>query len=215
MKQHYKQIRQKVNSEHDRIYHKALDLSTQIGSQETMPHIIGSHQTRPNPRVSMPSDYWRITVTIPLLDSIICEMETRFSAEKRAHYELCALMPIGIIDKDEQELCTILKSKWKHLLPAEDDLDSELARWKAHCNEYSESLKEKSITHLLSEDADPIFFPNIRELLCILAVLPIGSAEAERSFSCLRQIHTWLHATMTDERLGSLGVLAKQESTYF
>ena len=38
-------------------------------------------------------------------------------------------------------------------------------------------------------------------------VLPIGSAEAERSFSCLRLIHSWLHSTMTIERLGNLGVL--------
>ena len=32
--------------------------------------------------------------------------------------------------------------------------------------------------------------------------------EAERSFSCLRQVHNWLRSTMTEERLGSLGVLA-------
>lgn len=52
------------------------------------------------------------------------------------------------------------------------------------------------------------FFPNVRELLCILSVLPIGSTEAERSFSCLRQVHTWLRSTMTEERLGNLGILA-------
>lgn len=48
----------------------------------------------------------------------------------------------------------------------------------------------------------------IRELLSILAVLPIGSTEAEQSFSCLRQVNTWLRSTMTEERLGNLGVLA-------
>ena len=45
----------------------------------------------------------------------------------------------------------------------------------SHSNGISE---EKSVTQLLCEDADPIF-PNVCELLCILAVLPIGSAEAE------------------------------------
>ena len=67
---------------------------------------------------------------------------------------------------------------------------------------------EKSLSQLLSEDSDPIFFPNIRELVCILAVLAIGSAETERSFSCLRKIHSWLCTTMTSERLGNLGILA-------
>ena len=112
-----------------------------------------------------------------------------------------------IKEKDVQETAGILKSKWKHLLPAEDNLDSELSRWKVHCNGIFE---EKSVTQLLCQDADPIFFPNVRELLCILAVLPVGSAEAERSFSCLRQIHSWLRTTMTDNRLGNLGVLALQ-----
>ena len=89
-------------------------------------------------------------------------------------------------------------------MPTEDNFESELARWKQHCSGITE---EKSVTKLLSEDADPIFYPNVQELLCILAVIPIGSAEAEMSFSCLRQMHTWLCTTMTDEKLGNLGVL--------
>ena len=145
-----------------------------------------------------------MTVTIPFLDSIINEIVNRFADDKREHFELRALIPETI---KGQETAGVLKSKWKHLLPAEDNLDSELAPWKAHCNGIPE---EKSVTQLLCQDADPIFFPNVRELLCILAVLPVGSAEAERSFSCLRQIHSWLHTTMADDRLGNLGVLALQ-----
>ena len=91
------------------------------------------------------------------------------------------------------------------LMKAEDNFEMELNRWKQHCCGIT---NEKSLTQLLSEDADPIFFPNIRELLCILAILPIGNAEAERSFSCLRQIHSWLRTTMTSEILGNLGILA-------
>ena len=90
-------------------------------------------------------------------------------------------------------------------MPTEDNFESELIRWRQHCHGITET---KSITQLLSEDADPLFFPNVRELLCILAVLPVGSAEAERSFSCLRQVHTWLRTTMTCDRLGNLGILA-------
>jgi len=204
---HYQHLQEKVNDEHDRIYRKALDLSKQVDSDEQMPRIIRGRQSRPNPSVASPSDYWRVTVTIPLLDSIISEIVSRFADDKRAHFELCALIPEVFKGRNLQETCDILKSKWKHLLPAEDNLESELARWKVHCHGISE---EKSVTQLLCQDADPIFFPNVRELLCVLAVLPIGSAEAERSFSCLRQIHSWLRTTMTDDRLGNLGVLALQ-----
>ena len=128
VKVHYKQLHEKGNAEHDQIYCKALNLSTHVGSDESMPCVIRGHQTMPDPTISSPSDYWRITITIPLLDSIISELEARFSVNKRAHYELCTFIPTVITTKDEQQSSVILKSKWNHLLPAEDNVDSELAR---------------------------------------------------------------------------------------
>ena len=41
--------------------------------------------------------------------------------------------------------------------------------------------------NLLVKHADALFFPNTRELLKILAILQIGSTEAERSFSCVTE----------------------------
>ena len=182
----YKMMRENVVTQHDKIYSKALKLADDIGSKEDMPRIIRGRQTmRPNPDVRSPQEYWRVTVTIPFLDSIISELECRFDVDKRAHYELCTLMPEIIKEKEDSELnevINILTTKWSYLMPSEYNFESELARWKIHC----QSIQHKSITSLLKSDADPIFYPNIRELLCVLAVLPIGSTEAERSFSCLR-----------------------------
>ena len=36
---------------------------------------------------------------------------------KRAHFDLCALIPEVIREQDVQATCNILSSKWKHLLP--------------------------------------------------------------------------------------------------
>lgn len=202
----YKCIRENLDAEHIRIYSKAKKLAADVHCEEAMPRIIRGRQTRPNPSVCSPCDYWRVTLTIPFVDSILSELESRFAMDKRAHFELCSLIPEIITRKDNlEETVEVLTSKWKHLMPMEDNFESELMRWKQHCDRIT---AEKSITQLLCEDCDPMFFPNIRELLCILVVLPIGSAEAERSFSCLRQLHTWLRTTMSAERLGKLGVLA-------
>ena len=90
VKDHHKQLRERENAKHDKIYHKALNLSTLFGSNgKKLACVIRGRRTRPNPTVSSPSDYWGITNTIPLLDSIISELEARFSINKRAHYELC------------------------------------------------------------------------------------------------------------------------------
>ena len=206
VKSTYIRIRDTMDFEHDRIYSKACKLAEEFGTEEHMPRVAGRQRNRSNPTVTSPKEYWRVTVTIPLVDSIISEVNSRFSVEKRAHFELCALIPAVISRKDNLlSTCEILLSKWRHIMPASDNFESELHRWKEHCLHITE---DKSVTALLSEDADPIFFPNVRELLCILGVLPVGSAEAERSFSSLRQIHTWLRTNMTNNRLGNLGVIA-------
>ena len=74
-------------------------------------------------------------------------------------------------------------------------------------------MPDESVASIIASHADGIFFPNIRELLKILAVLPIGSTEAERSFSCLRRLHTWLRSTMTTDRLSDLSVIAMHGNT--
>lgn len=84
-----------MDFEHDRIYSKAIKLAEEIGTEEHMPRVVGRQRNRSNPSVLNPKEYWRVTVTIPLVDSIISEMNSRFSVEKRAHFELCALVPTG------------------------------------------------------------------------------------------------------------------------
>ena len=54
-------------------------------------------------------------------------------------------------------------------------------------------------------DAD--VFPNSRVLLQIAATLPVTSCECERSFSSLRRLHSYVRASMGQERLSSLGLI--------
>ena len=57
--------------------------------------------------------------------------------------------------------------------------------------------------------ADNIFFPNVREQLKILAVLPLESTEGwSGHFFCIRRIYTWLRNAMIAERLSDLAVIA-------
>ena len=49
-------------------------------------------------------------------------------------------------------------------------------------------------------------FPQVENLLRLLLVSPASSCEAERSFSALRRIKTWLRSTMTQTRLNNVMV---------
>ena len=56
------------------------------------------------------------------------------------------------------------------------------------------ALKEKMCTY-------KAFFPQVTRLVHLLLVIPATSATAERSFSSLRKIKTYLRTTMKQERL--------------
>ncbi|XP_069482144.1 zinc finger MYM-type protein 1-like [Ambystoma mexicanum] len=50
------------------------------------------------------------------------------------------------------------------------------------------------------------FFAQVEKLLRILLTVPVSSCEAERSFSALRRLKTWLRTTMTQKRLNHVCV---------
>ena len=50
-------------------------------------------------------------------------------------------------------------------------------------------------------------YPNILVLLIIGCTFPVSSAEAERSFSGLRRIKSYLRNRMTDEQLSGLALM--------
>ena len=141
-------------------------------------------------------------MAIPFLDVNCSELKSCFSKEKRAHYEGCALIPQVITSKSKEatvEVKQALHEKWGHLMPLPSSFESELFRWMNHWKQQAASDYESiSVSSLLAKHADDIF-PSVRELLKVLAILPMGSTEAERSFSCIRRIHTWLRNTMTTE----------------
>ena len=52
-----------------------------------------------------------------------------------------------------------------------------------------------------------VFEEIIFKLFKIYLTIPISSAEAERAFSVLKLLKTWLRTSMEDERLSDLGII--------
>ena len=65
------------------------------------------------------------------------------------------------------------------------------------------------------EFANPMMFPNIRKMLIHIMVLPVTSCEAERSFSALCRIKTFLRTTMGNDRLNGLALLNVHSGTQY
>jgi len=128
---------------------------------------------------------------MPFLDVVCNEMKSQFSQDTRAYYELCALIPEVVVDQSDTEVEHLSQSKVKF-----------------EGGELLEAAVTRRPQDLRNFHADATFYPNVRELLQVHCVLPIGSIVAEKSFSCVRRVHNWLRNAMSTERLGDLTVVA-------
>lgn len=95
---------------------------------------------------------------------------------------------------------------WKDDIPISLSLLNEIKEWKHH---WTLQQPQEGLTMLfecyLAADEDR--FPNIKALSRIGCTLPVGSADAERSFSCLRRLKTYLRNRMGEDRLSSLALM--------
>ena len=56
-------------------------------------------------------------------------------------------------------------------------------------------------------------FPQFEILVRLFLTLPIGIASAERSFSVLRRLKTYMRSTMGQQRLSDMALLAIEDQT--
>ena len=122
------------------------------------------------------------SVAIRLLDSLIIQMQDRFSDEDRHARHLLYLSwlitPWSYL-KQQKACCSGIMTK---------SLGNELLRWQIMRQSAEKELPSNLLLALGACDEDA--FPNIHRLLFITCTQPISSAEAERSFSLMKRIKT-------------------------
>jgi len=80
---------------------------------------------------------------------------------------------------------------------------------------YNDGLKACEIlTFLIANDMYDVF-PNVSTLYTLFMTLPVSGATAERSFSRLKLIKSYLRSTMSESRLTNLALLSiERELSY-
>lgn len=58
----------------------------------------------------------------------------------------------------------------------------------------------------------PELLPELAKLFCVALTIPVTTSTAERSFSTLRRLKTYLRSTMTQERLNHIAILHVHKS---
>lgn len=203
-----KKIRSSIYTCFSLWYQEVLQLAEKIGVSEIIPRKTSMQGNRSNVPSESPPEHYKRAIAIPLLDSLINQLEDRYNVEGRHAHSLLCLVPTILLSSGDIE--TEGLHFWQRDLPFPNSLVSEARRWKALWHSTNEgqnaAIPDSLLSSLASCDIDS--FPNIHSLLVIACTLPITSAEAERSFSLMRRIKNYTRSTMTEGHLSDLAVMA-------
>ena len=107
------------------------------------------------------------------------------------------------------ELWEDIKEEFTLFLPNVSNAHTELECWKHSIQEGA--VKGATLQEAVNS-ANPMF-PNIHTILKVLLTMPVSTASAEKSFSGLRRLKTYMRSTMSDERLAGLALLHVHHDT--
>jgi len=142
------------------------------------------------------SQTFKCHLYLPVLDTMLAELDRRFSPEAMALSVACD----AVLNCDKNGIGPLLSmyaSSFKihpQLVAAEMDL--------VKCAIASPITLKK-----LQDEVRKDRYPNFYRLLQLALTLPVGSATSERSFSVMRRIRNWLRSAMAQDRFSNLSLL--------
>lgn len=157
-----------------------------------------------------PEDMFR-PMFLEVIDTAISSLNNRFVNKTSSHLKEMEDFLIGT--SDGTSVCNFYASDFdRNRLILHRDMLLDIMRAKSEgsissvkdCVDFLTSSNNSSILHLL---------PEIAKYLRVLLTIPVSSCCAERSFSSLRRMKTYLRATMTQQRLNATAVLNVNRST--
>ena len=183
------------------IWQSAIHLAGEHDILVCKPRTAGRQIHRSNTPSQSVEDYWRLNLFYPFIDQLITELQDRLCKplpRLKAQY----LVPSCIANLSS-ELWQDIKAEYNSLLSQPSIADVELEGWKhaiASGAVNAQTLQEAVF-------AAHFMFPNIHTILKVLLTMPDSTATAERSFSGLRRLKTYLRSNMTETRLSALALL--------
>lgn len=185
------------------IFEKTVELAQKVDIELTIPKQCGKQKHRSNPGTMSVEDYFRQTVYIPYLDSLISSLESRFSEANSAQFNLALLHPSKLCKLNCQEFIDklfLINQVYNNI----DNFETEALCW----YDFWKTQEFKTGQDFIDLLPFTQFYPAVRYALLVLLTLPITTCTVERSFSTLRRVKTWLRSTMSNERLSGLCMLS-------
>ena len=200
------QVRENVDSYHSKWFETVSKVCNEVGTTPSMLRICGCQRHRASIPASNPSEYFRRTITVPILDHLLSELDKRFSSHQKTAFQGPYLVPSVLVTEDLATVSSVVMKVGELYtvvdLPNVSSLSDEIHNWYPKRKSEEKDHGLNSLPSTLSSTLTRIssFYPNIKALITTLH-------SAERFFSSLKRIKTVLRSSMSNERLSSLTLL--------
>lgn len=151
-------------------------------------------------------------ILIAIIDNILMESRNRYSdIKKLTFFQLLSKENFVTYSADFPEIAfNDLKSRYGSFNFNFDRLHNELKC--IYNNDEFRQLNPLEIIDHLSKNNMYQLFPEVIRLAKLIVTIPVSSASAERSFSCLKRIHTYLRNTQGQSRLTDLSQISIEKN---
>ena len=129
------------------------------------------------------------------LESRLIKSENRFYAQY--------LLPRVIGNITNEQIATLYETYQTDLTC---NLDEFKRRWRTRWSIAPRDQMPTSLCETL-DAVNPVLYPSIDTILWIMFTTSVTSATAERSFSVLRRLKTYVRSTMNNDRLSSIALM--------
>ena len=196
-------IRDNIEEKFSEIFELSNSMLESVDAEEIrLPRRCAKQTHRSNLPAATPEEYFRRTIYIPLVDQVLDDLRRRMSVDNFKGILLFALIPVNF-SQDENALVDYISSFFPSC--PKILISGELTQWKQATKSIPRD-QTKSV-QLLLKNCDKTVFPMISSCLQILLTFVVSAATAERSFSALRRLKTWLRNRMSENRLTGLALL--------
>lgn len=190
------------------LYDQAVDIAGWVGVV-LVPQKQRIQRNRPNVPADNAKDYWQRKMHLPFVDHLIDELDTRLPAGSN-RYNAQYLLPQNLQALNDNVADELFDTFQQDIAVSRQQFYHEINRWKARWTLTAE--KPNSISGIIAVTNTDLY-PGVKACLLVLLSMPVSTATAERSFSMMRRIKTYLRSTMTTDRMSGLGLLNIYQET--
>ncbi len=199
-------IRKDASAEFSNIFSDAAAAAAKQGVDPSIPRRVGRQINRANYETDAPVEYYKIAIFIPYCDFLIQEVDGRFQQHENTCLLLQHLLPSFIHNSTFEKIKQAVNMYASDLPGNEATIQAEYMLWMQKWAGTEIAARPRNSLEAIDK-CTPGLFPNILKLLQIFAILPVSAATAERSFSTLRRLKTYLRSTTGEKRLNGLALM--------